>query len=69
MRFEHSQIFWLLLVIPPALVLFFWWAMRSRQKLLAQFIQARLLVDADGRHFPDAAENPVWLSGSRRGAA
>ena len=43
MRFEHSQILWLLLLIPTALVLFFWWAMRSRQKLLVQFIQARLL--------------------------
>jgi Ca-activated chloride channel family protein len=43
MRFEHSQILWLLLVIPPALLAFFWWAMRSRQKLLVQFIEARLL--------------------------
>ena len=44
MRFGHPQILWLLLVVPPALVLFFWWAMRSRQRLLAQFIQARLLA-------------------------
>ena len=43
MRFEHPQILWLLLVLPPALVLFFWWASRQRQKLLEQFIQARLL--------------------------
>ena len=43
MRFEHPQILWLLLVVPPALVLFFWWASRQRQKLLEQFIQARLL--------------------------
>jgi len=43
MRFEHPQILWLLLVIPPALLAFFWWAMRSRQKLLVQFIEARLL--------------------------
>jgi Ca-activated chloride channel family protein len=43
MRFEHPQILWLLLVLPPALVLFFWWATRQRQKLLEQFIQARLL--------------------------
>jgi Ca-activated chloride channel family protein len=43
MRFEHSQILWLLLVIPPVLAGFFWWAMRSRQKLLVQFIEARLL--------------------------
>ncbi len=44
MRFEHSNLLWLLLVVPPVLVLFFWWAMRVRQRLLAQFIQARLLA-------------------------
>ena len=43
MRFEHSQLLWLLLVVPPVLAGFFWWALRVRQKLLAQFIQARLL--------------------------
>src|SRR5665213_1592174 len=43
MRFESPNLLWLLLVVPPALAAFFWWATRSRQKLLAQFIQARLL--------------------------
>ena len=43
MRFEHLQIFWLLLVIPPVLVFLFWFANRQKQKLLAQFISARLL--------------------------
>jgi len=43
MRFDHPQLLWLLLVIPPALVLFFWWATRVRQRLLTQFIEARLL--------------------------
>jgi Ca-activated chloride channel family protein len=43
MRFEHSNFLWLLLVVPPALMAFFWRALRVRQKLLAQFIQARLL--------------------------
>ncbi len=43
MRFEHPQILWLLLVMPPALALFFCWRERSRQKLLTQFIEARLL--------------------------
>ena len=43
MRFEHPQILWLLLVLPPALALFFWWRGRARQKLLAQFVEARLL--------------------------
>ncbi len=43
MRFEHSQFLWLLLVLPPALAVFFWWAARQREKLAAQFIEARLL--------------------------
>ncbi|HEU6447437.1 MAG TPA: VWA domain-containing protein [Verrucomicrobiae bacterium] len=43
MRFGHPQILWLLLVIPPALIFFFWWAARAKQKLLSQFIDARLL--------------------------
>jgi Ca-activated chloride channel family protein len=43
MTFEHPNILWLLLVLPPALLVFFWWAMRSRQKLLVKFIEARLL--------------------------
>jgi Ca-activated chloride channel family protein len=43
MRFEHPQILWLLLVIPPAMALLFWFAARQRQKLLAQFVSARLL--------------------------
>ena len=43
MTFGHPNLLWLLLVIPPALAGFFWWAQRSRQRLLTQFIQARLL--------------------------
>jgi Ca-activated chloride channel homolog len=43
MRFEHPNILWLLLVIPPPMVLLFWFANRQKQKLLAQFISARLL--------------------------
>ena len=35
---------WLLLVVPPLLALFFWWALRARQKLLTQFVEARLLA-------------------------
>jgi Ca-activated chloride channel family protein len=44
MRFEHSNLLWLLLVIPPALALFFWWGERARQRLLTQFIESRLLA-------------------------
>ena len=43
MNFANPHMLWLLLVIPPALLAFFWWAGRTRQRLLTQFIQARLL--------------------------
>src|SRR2546427_8915868 len=43
MPFANKQLLWLLLVIPPAMVAFFWWAWRARQRLVTQFIQARLL--------------------------
>jgi len=42
MQFENPHLLWLLLAL-PALALFFWWASRQRQRLLAQFIQTRLL--------------------------
>jgi Ca-activated chloride channel family protein len=41
--FELPYVLLLVLVISPALALFFWWRERSRQRLLAQFIEARLL--------------------------
>src|SRR5208283_2283919 len=43
MRFEHPNLLWLLLVLPPVLLLFFRLAGRARQQRLEQFIQARLL--------------------------
>src|SRR5437660_6315311 len=43
MSFGNLQMLWLLLVLPPALLAFFWWAWRTRQRLMTQFIQARLL--------------------------
>ena len=43
MSFAHPQFLWLLLVIPPAMILFLWWSERERQRLMTQFIQARLL--------------------------
>lgn len=45
MRFEHPNLLWLLLVVPPALALFFWWRERVKRKLLAQFVEARLLAN------------------------
>jgi Ca-activated chloride channel family protein len=44
MNFAHPQILWLLLVAPPALGAFFWWSWRARQRLVAAFIDARLLA-------------------------
>src|ERR1039458_70958 len=43
MTFANPHMLWLLLAIPPALLAFFWWAGSTRQRLLTQFIQARLL--------------------------
>ena len=43
MSFAAPQMFWLL-IIPLAMVAFFWWSWRVRQKLIEQFIQARLLT-------------------------
>ncbi len=43
MNFAYAHFLWLLLIIPPLLLLFFWWAGRERQRLMTQFIQARLL--------------------------
>lgn len=43
MHWAHSNLLWLLLILPPAIALFFWWRERSRRGLLAEFIQARLL--------------------------
>jgi len=43
MQFGNPNVLWLLLVFPPALIAFFWWSFRTRQILMTQFIQARLL--------------------------
>src|SRR3974390_586103 len=43
MTFANPRRLWRLLAIPPALGAFFWWSARVRQRLLTQFIQARLL--------------------------
>jgi Ca-activated chloride channel homolog len=43
MTFAYSSFLWLLLAVPPAMLLFFWWSAKARQKLMTQFIQARLL--------------------------
>lgn len=43
MNFAYGYMLWMLAIIPPALIVFFWWAWRERQRLMTQFIQARLL--------------------------
>src|SRR6266853_3594785 len=44
MTFAAPQVLWLLLIFPPALLGFFWWEELTRQQLMTQFIQARLLA-------------------------
>ncbi|HEV2327968.1 MAG TPA: VWA domain-containing protein [Verrucomicrobiae bacterium] len=43
MHWENPNLLWWLLVAPPGLALFFWWRERSRQRVVAQFVEARLL--------------------------
>ena len=43
MNIVHPNLAWFLLLAPLLLVVFFWWALRTREKLLAKFIEARLL--------------------------
>jgi len=43
MNFAYGHVLWLVLIVPPLLIVFFWWAWRERQRLMTQFIQARLL--------------------------
>jgi Ca-activated chloride channel family protein len=43
MSFAYPAFLWLLLAVPPGMFVFFWWSRRTRQQLMTQFIQARLL--------------------------
>src|SRR6266571_2302613 len=45
MRFEHPQLLWLLLLALPGLTGFFCWSWRERRRLIAQFVQSRLLAN------------------------
>ena len=45
MRFEHPQLLWLLPVTLPALTAFLAWAWRKKRRLIAQFVQSRLLAN------------------------
>ena len=44
MRFEHQNILWLLLVVPPVLAFFFIWSEDVKRRLLTQFVEVRLLA-------------------------
>jgi Ca-activated chloride channel family protein len=61
MRFEHPHLLWLLLVVPPALALLFWWCERTRQKLLTQFVEARLLATLTAGISPARRKFRSWL--------
>ncbi len=43
MRFAQPQVLWVLLAAVPALIAFLYWSWRARQKLILQFVHARLL--------------------------
>lgn len=43
MRFARPDILWAMALVMPLLIGFLWWTWRERQKLITQFIQARLL--------------------------
>src|ERR1043166_4092717 len=45
MRFEYPYLLWLLVPAIPGLIAFFWWAWRTRQRLIGQFVQSRLLAN------------------------
>src|SRR5260370_11075289 len=45
MRCEHPQLHWLLLLAVPELTGFFWWSWRERRRLIARFVQSRLLAN------------------------
>jgi Ca-activated chloride channel family protein len=43
MTFANGQLLWLLALTFPGMLAFFWWSRRQRERLMTQFIQARLL--------------------------
>jgi Ca-activated chloride channel homolog len=43
MNFAQPQFLWMLLLALPLLAVFFFWSWRVKQKLIAQFVQSRLL--------------------------
>ena len=42
-HFEQPQYLWALLLVTPAVAEAFWWSWRVKQKLIRQFVGARLL--------------------------
>ncbi len=64
LRFEHPFLLYLLPVFIPALILFFWWTWRSRQRLLARFVAARLLSSLTGGVSPQRKKMKLALLGT-----
>lgn len=44
MRFANPEILWLMLAVIPLLTAFFWWSWKTRRRLIALFVQSRLLA-------------------------
>ena len=44
MKFADPKTLWLVLALVPLLIAFLWWTWRTRQRLVTQFIQPRLLA-------------------------
>ncbi len=63
-RFEHPLILYLLPVFIPALVLFLWLTWRTRQRLLARFVAARLLTSLTGGVSPQRKKMKLALLGA-----
>jgi Ca-activated chloride channel family protein len=61
MTFAYPEFFWLLVVVPPSLLAFLWWAARKRQRLLARFIQVRLLPELTVGHSARLERTRLWL--------
>lgn len=44
MKFANPDMLWLLAILVPLLVFFLWWSRNKRRRLIAQFVQSRLLA-------------------------
>ncbi|MFM1768547.1 MAG: hypothetical protein RJA22_1076 [Verrucomicrobiota bacterium] len=61
MRFEHPPFLWLLLPALIAVGIFFLWSWRTRRRLIAQFVSARLLPTLLQDSAPGRLKLRLWL--------